>query len=88
MSPGRVFRCRLREVSSCTAGTAQAVCAARDRGCPFDQAWVPLESRCALGFQGWVLEILQSAARDARSAQELLRDYSLLTWVLHVLEGR
>ncbi|XP_059542298.1 nucleolar pre-ribosomal-associated protein 1 isoform X1 [Myotis daubentonii] len=38
--------------------------------------------------QGWVLEILQNAARDARAAYELLRDYSLLTWVLHALEGR
>lgn len=39
-------------------------------------------------FQGWVLEILQKAARDARAAHALLRDCSLLTWVLHALEGR
>ncbi|XP_016063699.1 PREDICTED: nucleolar pre-ribosomal-associated protein 1-like [Miniopterus natalensis] len=38
--------------------------------------------------QNWVLEILQNAAQDARSAYKLLRDYSLLTWVLHVLESR
>lgn len=44
-------------------------------------------SDCVLGFQNWVLEILQSAARDARSAYQLLRDYSLLTWALHTLES-
>ncbi|EPQ04264.1 Nucleolar pre-ribosomal-associated protein 1 [Myotis brandtii] len=43
---------------------------------------------CDPAAQGWVLEILQNAARDARAAYELLRDYSLLTWVLHALEGR
>ncbi|KAM7133116.1 nucleolar pre-ribosomal-associated protein 1 isoform 1-T1 [Molossus nigricans] len=42
---------------------------------------------CDPAAQSWVLEILQNAARDARSAHELLRDYSLLTWVLHILEG-
>ncbi|XP_023375485.1 nucleolar pre-ribosomal-associated protein 1 [Pteropus vampyrus] len=38
--------------------------------------------------QNWVLEILQNAARDAKSAYEILRDYSLLTWILHILESR
>ncbi|KAI4590180.1 hypothetical protein MJG53_001229 [Ovis ammon polii x Ovis aries] len=38
--------------------------------------------------QNWILEILQNAARDARSAYEMLRDYSLLTWVLNVLESK
>ncbi|XP_053513946.1 nucleolar pre-ribosomal-associated protein 1 isoform X2 [Artibeus jamaicensis] len=42
---------------------------------------------CDQAAQNWVLEILQSAARDARSAYELLRDYSLLTWALHTLES-
>lgn len=41
-----------------------------------------------MGFQNWVLEILQNAARDAKSAYEILRDYSLLTWILHILESR
>ncbi|XP_028359707.1 nucleolar pre-ribosomal-associated protein 1 [Phyllostomus discolor] len=41
---------------------------------------------CDQAAQNWVLEILQRAARDARSAYELLRDYSLLTWALHTLE--
>ncbi|XP_054569412.1 nucleolar pre-ribosomal-associated protein 1 [Eptesicus fuscus] len=43
---------------------------------------------CGPAAQGWVLEILQKAARDARAAHALLRDCSLLTWVLHALEGR
>uniref|UniRef100_A0A8C9KLM5 URB1 ribosome biosis homolog n=1 Tax=Panthera tigris altaica TaxID=74533 RepID=A0A8C9KLM5_PANTA len=38
--------------------------------------------------QIWILEILQNAARDAQSAYEILRDYSLLTWVLHILESK
>ncbi|XP_055273360.1 nucleolar pre-ribosomal-associated protein 1 [Moschus berezovskii] len=38
--------------------------------------------------QNWILEILQNAARDARSAYEMLRDYSLLTWVLNILESK
>ncbi|XP_047576986.1 nucleolar pre-ribosomal-associated protein 1 [Lutra lutra] len=38
--------------------------------------------------QNWILEILQNAARDAQSAYEILRDYSLLTWILHILESR
>ncbi|KAM5278399.1 nucleolar pre-ribosomal-associated protein 1 [Hipposideros larvatus] len=38
--------------------------------------------------QNWVLEILQNAARDAKSAYEILRDYSLLTWILHILESK
>nr|XP_058921641.1 nucleolar pre-ribosomal-associated protein 1 isoform X2 [Kogia breviceps] len=38
--------------------------------------------------QNWILEILQNAARDAKSAYEILRDYSLLTWILHILEGK
>uniref|UniRef100_A0A8C4LJS7 URB1 ribosome biogenesis homolog n=1 Tax=Equus asinus asinus TaxID=83772 RepID=A0A8C4LJS7_EQUAS len=38
--------------------------------------------------QNWILEILQNAARDAKSAYEFLRDYSLLTWILHILESK
>ncbi|XP_023561351.1 nucleolar pre-ribosomal-associated protein 1 isoform X2 [Octodon degus] len=38
--------------------------------------------------QNWILEILQNIARVARSAYEILRDYSLLTWILHILESR
>ncbi|XP_012587730.1 PREDICTED: nucleolar pre-ribosomal-associated protein 1 isoform X2 [Condylura cristata] len=38
--------------------------------------------------QNWILEILQNAAQDTKSAYALLRDYSLLTWVLHILESR
>uniref|UniRef100_H0V8H5 URB1 ribosome biosis homolog n=1 Tax=Cavia porcellus TaxID=10141 RepID=H0V8H5_CAVPO len=38
--------------------------------------------------QIWILEILQNIAQVARSAYEILRDYSLLTWILHILEGR
>lgn len=38
--------------------------------------------------QNWILEILQSAAQTTRSAYELIRDYSLLTWILHILESR
>nr|XP_019585736.1 PREDICTED: nucleolar pre-ribosomal-associated protein 1 [Rhinolophus sinicus] len=38
--------------------------------------------------QNWILEILQNAARDAKSAYEILRDYSLLTWILHILESK
>ncbi|XP_010606935.1 nucleolar pre-ribosomal-associated protein 1 isoform X3 [Fukomys damarensis] len=38
--------------------------------------------------QNWILEILQNIARVARSAYEILRDYSLLTWILHILENR
>ncbi|XP_047651428.1 LOW QUALITY PROTEIN: nucleolar pre-ribosomal-associated protein 1 [Phacochoerus africanus] len=38
--------------------------------------------------RNWILEILQSAARDAKSAYEILRDYSLLTWILHILESK
>ncbi|XP_066226445.1 nucleolar pre-ribosomal-associated protein 1 isoform X1 [Saccopteryx leptura] len=38
--------------------------------------------------QNWILEILQNAARDTKSAYELLRDYSLLTWVLHSLKSK
>ncbi|KAM8813060.1 nucleolar pre-ribosomal-associated protein 1 [Rhynchonycteris naso] len=38
--------------------------------------------------QNWILEILQNAAQDTKSAYELLRDYSLLTWVLHSLESK
>lgn len=41
-----------------------------------------------LDFQNWVLEILQNAAQDAKSAYEIIRDYSLLTWVLHILESK
>nr|XP_045005355.1 nucleolar pre-ribosomal-associated protein 1 isoform X2 [Jaculus jaculus] len=38
--------------------------------------------------QNWILEILQNAALVARSAYEVIRDYSLLTWILHVLEDK
>lgn len=38
--------------------------------------------------QSWILEILQSAAQVARSAYEVIRDYSLLTWVVHILENK
>ncbi|XP_013359577.1 PREDICTED: nucleolar pre-ribosomal-associated protein 1 isoform X2 [Chinchilla lanigera] len=38
--------------------------------------------------QNWILEILQNIARVARSAYEILRDYSLLTWILHIVESR
>ncbi|XP_057553181.1 nucleolar pre-ribosomal-associated protein 1 isoform X1 [Hippopotamus amphibius kiboko] len=43
---------------------------------------------CDDAAQNWVLEILQNAARDAKSAYEILRDYSLLTWILHILESK
>ncbi|XFF96411.1 hypothetical protein AB1E19_000036 [Capra hircus] len=43
---------------------------------------------CDEAAQNWILEILQNAARDARSAYEMLRDYSLLTWALNVLESK
>ncbi|XP_068831564.1 nucleolar pre-ribosomal-associated protein 1 [Capricornis sumatraensis] len=43
---------------------------------------------CDEAAQNWILEILQNAARDARSAYEMLRDYSLLTWVLNILESK
>uniref|UniRef100_A0A8C3VSQ9 URB1 ribosome biosis homolog n=1 Tax=Catagonus wagneri TaxID=51154 RepID=A0A8C3VSQ9_9CETA len=42
---------------------------------------------CDDAARNWILEILQSAARDAKSAYEILRDYSLLTWILHILES-
>ncbi|XP_076974949.1 nucleolar pre-ribosomal-associated protein 1 isoform X3 [Tamandua tetradactyla] len=38
--------------------------------------------------QNWILEILQNAAQVAKSAYELLRDYSLLTWIVHILESK
>ncbi|XP_021040517.1 nucleolar pre-ribosomal-associated protein 1 [Mus caroli] len=38
--------------------------------------------------QNWILEILQNVAHITRSAYEIIRDYSLLTWVLHILESR
>ncbi|XP_012926742.1 nucleolar pre-ribosomal-associated protein 1 isoform X2 [Heterocephalus glaber] len=38
--------------------------------------------------QNWILEILQNIAQVPRSAYEILRDYSLLTWILHILESR
>ncbi|XP_015334179.1 nucleolar pre-ribosomal-associated protein 1 isoform X1 [Marmota marmota marmota] len=38
--------------------------------------------------QNWILEILQNAAQVARSAYEIIRDYSLLTWILHILENK
>ncbi|XP_075398487.1 nucleolar pre-ribosomal-associated protein 1 [Tenrec ecaudatus] len=38
--------------------------------------------------QNWILEILQSAAQVAKSAYEIIRDYSLFTWVVHILESR
>lgn len=69
----------LRELETSPAGEAEPGWAGPVHGAA--SAW---GSR----FQGWVLEILQKAARDARAAQALLRDYSLLTWVLHTLEDR
>lgn len=38
--------------------------------------------------QNWILEILQNVALITRSAYEIIRDYSLLTWILHILESR
>nr|XP_038944354.1 nucleolar pre-ribosomal-associated protein 1 isoform X1 [Rattus norvegicus] len=38
--------------------------------------------------QNWILEILQNVAHIPRSAYEVIRDYSLLTWILHILESR
>ncbi|KAM4888753.1 nucleolar pre-ribosomal-associated protein 1 [Thomomys bottae] len=38
--------------------------------------------------QNWILEILQKAAQIARSAYEIVRDYSLLTWILRILESK
>ncbi|XP_008066646.1 nucleolar pre-ribosomal-associated protein 1 [Carlito syrichta] len=38
--------------------------------------------------QNWILEILQNAAQVAKSAYEIIRDYSLLTWILHILESK
>uniref|UniRef100_A0A5F9DR07 URB1 ribosome biosis homolog n=1 Tax=Oryctolagus cuniculus TaxID=9986 RepID=A0A5F9DR07_RABIT len=43
---------------------------------------------CDHAAQNWILEILQSAAQVARSAYEVIRDYSLLTWILHILENK
>ncbi|CAH6792538.1 nucleolar pre-ribosomal-associated protein 1 [Phodopus roborovskii] len=37
--------------------------------------------------QNWILEILQNVALITRSAYEIIRDYSLLTWILHILES-
>ncbi|XP_008575455.1 PREDICTED: nucleolar pre-ribosomal-associated protein 1 [Galeopterus variegatus] len=38
--------------------------------------------------QNWILEILQNVAQVAKSAYEIIRDYSLLTWILHILESK
>lgn len=38
--------------------------------------------------KNWILEILQNVAHITRSAYEVIRDYSLLTWILHILESR
>ncbi|XP_021484142.1 nucleolar pre-ribosomal-associated protein 1 isoform X1 [Meriones unguiculatus] len=43
---------------------------------------------CDEAAQNWILEILQSVAHITRCAYEVIRDYSLLTWVLHILESR
>ncbi|XP_006153927.1 nucleolar pre-ribosomal-associated protein 1 isoform X2 [Tupaia chinensis] len=43
---------------------------------------------CDTVAQNWILEILQNAAKVARSAYEIIRDYSLLTWIVHILESR
>ncbi|KAM9201246.1 LOW QUALITY PROTEIN: nucleolar pre-ribosomal-associated protein 1 [Dugong dugon] len=43
---------------------------------------------CDEAAQNWILEILQNAAQVAKSAYEILRDYSLLTWLVHILESR
>ncbi|XP_038622182.1 nucleolar pre-ribosomal-associated protein 1 [Tachyglossus aculeatus] len=38
--------------------------------------------------QNWIVEILQNSARVTKSAYELIRDHSLLTWILYVLEKK
>ncbi|XP_060054580.1 nucleolar pre-ribosomal-associated protein 1 isoform X2 [Erinaceus europaeus] len=43
---------------------------------------------CGEAAQNGILETLQNAAQDPKSAYEILRDHSLLTWVLHVLESK
>ncbi|XP_007939478.1 nucleolar pre-ribosomal-associated protein 1 [Orycteropus afer afer] len=43
---------------------------------------------CDEAAQNWILEILQNAAQVAKSAYEIIRDYSLLTWIVHILESR
>ncbi|XP_069331102.1 nucleolar pre-ribosomal-associated protein 1 [Eulemur rufifrons] len=43
---------------------------------------------CDEGAQNCILEILQNAAQVAKSAYEIIRDYSLLTWILHILESK
>nr|XP_036870514.1 nucleolar pre-ribosomal-associated protein 1 isoform X1 [Manis javanica] len=45
-------------------------------------------SLCDEVAQNWILEILQNAARNAKAAYEILRDYSLLTWLLNILESK
>ncbi|XP_055965198.1 nucleolar pre-ribosomal-associated protein 1 [Sorex fumeus] len=42
---------------------------------------------CDPAAQIWILEILQNAAQTPKPAYEVLRDYSLLTWILHILES-
>nr|XP_058152142.1 nucleolar pre-ribosomal-associated protein 1 isoform X2 [Dasypus novemcinctus] len=43
---------------------------------------------CDEAAQNWILEIVQNAAQVAKSAYELIRDYSLLTWIVHILEDK
>ncbi|XP_049641521.1 nucleolar pre-ribosomal-associated protein 1 [Suncus etruscus] len=43
---------------------------------------------CEPSAQIWILEILQKAARTPKAAYEVLRDYSLLTWIFHILEAQ
>uniref|UniRef100_A0A8C4VFM0 URB1 ribosome biosis homolog n=1 Tax=Gopherus evgoodei TaxID=1825980 RepID=A0A8C4VFM0_9SAUR len=43
---------------------------------------------CDEASQSHILEILQNAARITKAAYELIRDHSLLTWILYILEKR
>ncbi|XP_049713737.1 nucleolar pre-ribosomal-associated protein 1 isoform X2 [Elephas maximus indicus] len=43
---------------------------------------------CDEAAQTLILEILRNAAQVAKSAYEIIRDYSLLTWLVHTLESR
>ncbi|XP_006886816.1 PREDICTED: nucleolar pre-ribosomal-associated protein 1 [Elephantulus edwardii] len=45
-------------------------------------------SLCEEVAQNWILEILQNAAQVTKAAYELIRDYSLLTWIVHILQSR
>ncbi|XP_050811957.1 nucleolar pre-ribosomal-associated protein 1 isoform X2 [Gopherus flavomarginatus] len=43
---------------------------------------------CDEASQSHILEILQNAAHITKAAYELIRDHSLLTWILYILEKR